>query len=80
MNFDPRTEARNEAEAEKDTSHIKLLARTCACLNEMWQESDDQTYSRAFDAAWKDATELVSAVEFHGMVTQAAHEMGYSIT
>jgi hypothetical protein len=75
MNIDPRTEARFEV--EKDASYMKQLARTCALLNQMYQETNDRVYLSSFDRTWKEAMERVESVEFYNMIQSAEKELGY---
>jgi hypothetical protein len=73
MNFDPRTEARNEEQADK--SYVGLLAMTCAHLEMCMEEIPSQSISDAFAVVWDKGAELITPVEFYKEVATATRAL-----
>jgi hypothetical protein len=77
MNFDPRTEAREEAESKKDKSLIAMYAGACAYLQAVYEETDSELIADAFEEVWDKAVKLIHPAEFYREVTKATKALGY---
>jgi hypothetical protein len=75
MNFDPRTEAEIERQAEIAKAIVRHMAKTCAQMQVAYNETEAEAFAVAFETAWNMGTRYISAVEFYREVSRASAEL-----